>query len=101
MSLEVVCAMIGSLQIVLVGTPMHDPAIGVTPTNVGPLLHGKVELPMTATNCRGTLLRGVESKGEAKSSSCNAIKYTPGLVVAKCSTSHCEMNAYYVMYMWK
>ena len=46
---DIVCAMIGSLQVVLKGTPIHDPSTRVVPTNRGLSVQDRGELVTRAT----------------------------------------------------
>lgn len=86
-SLEVVCATIGSLQVELKGTPTHDPSTRVVPVSRGLSVQDKGEPVTTATNCKGMLLRGwvvlLAASDEVKSSIWSATKNTPGPLVAR------------------
>ena len=92
---EVVCAIIGSLQVVLKGTPMHDPSTRVLPVKCGLSEQDSGELVTTATNWRGVLLGGCSwtvSSDEVKSSIWSATKNTPGPLVARWWSSHCSRD---------
>ena len=65
-------AVIRVLQVELKGTSMQDPSGGVAPTSTGWLEHDCLDENTRTTNWTGTLLRGVRSAGEAKSSTCSA-----------------------------
>jgi len=90
------CAMRGSCQVVLNGTPTHEPSTLVGSTNSGLLAHGALEGNTRTRNCSGTLLRGIVSLGEAKSSICKATAYQPLEPVAAYRRVHCntEDNSY-------
>ena len=83
-------AMIDSCQVVLNGTPIHDPSTLVGATNSGLLLQEEVEVNTRMRNWSGTLLRGMVELVEAKSSICNATAYQPVLSVAEYWSVHCN-----------
>ena len=85
------CAIRGSCQVVLNGTPIHEPSTLVGSTNSGLLAHSALELNTRTRNCRGTLLRGTVSLGEAKSSICKATAYQPVERVAAYQRVHCTI----------
>ena len=82
------CATRGSCQVVLNGTPMHDPSTLVGSTNSGLLVQGAVEVNTRMRNWSGTLLRGTVSVAEVKSSTCKATAYQPILPVAEYRSVH-------------
>ena len=65
-------AVICALQTELKGTPTQDPSGGVAPTSSGWLEQDCLDENTRTKNWTGTLLRGVVSAGEAKSSTCSA-----------------------------
>ena len=81
-------AIIDSCQVVLNGTPIHDPSTLVGATNSGLLLQEEVEVNTRMRNWSGTLLRGTVELVEAKSSICNATAYQPVLPVAEYWSVH-------------
>lgn len=81
-------AIIDSCQVVLNGTPIHDPSTLVGATNWGLLLQEEVEVNTRMRNWSGTLLRGTVELVEAKSSICNATAYQPVLPVAEYWSVH-------------
>ena len=83
-----VCATRGSCQVVLNGTPTHDPSTLVGSTNSGLLVQGREELNTRMRNLSGTLLRGTMSVWETKSSICNDTAYHPIRPVAEYRRVH-------------
>ena len=82
------CATRGSCQVVLNGTPMHEPYTRVGSMNSGLLVQGAEDVNTRMRNWSGTLLRGTVSVAEAKSSICKATPNQPVRPVAVYRSVH-------------
>lgn len=83
-----ICTVITAFQHEEKGTTTHDPSCGVEPTSSGWLEHNWLGETIAITNWTGTLLSGVISVGDSKSSTCSATAYLPVWLDASYCNSH-------------